>query len=126
MTANVGRVQGARMWWIANLAVLLVAGCTTAPTEPTGGTLDLLEVPVGPQSGLVKVADAAVGHPGTGVWDSPDGVTVGRLPEGTYAVYGADTEWLQIQYLDGNGEASFGWIPTANTKLDIGLQSGNQ
>lgn len=104
---------------VVTLALTGCAGESVAEDEQSAveGSLELVE----PQSGevnYVPVGKTLIPAPGVAVFDRPDGVTVGRLPEGIYEVYDLQDEYFQIVYFDGEVN-DLGWIPN-DTGLTLG------
>lgn len=104
------------------IAALLAGGCTKSEeaAQPTKGDLSLIQAQSGPQSGYVTIGEAVVEDPGSGVWDRPDGVTIGRVPPGTYPVYASDDGWLQVAIVEENLGSHFGWLPASSAKFHVG------
>ena len=111
----------------------LAAGCSASDeAKPVAGDLSLITAQSAPQDGLTAIGTAAVSDPGAGVWDEPDGVTIGRITPGNYPVYASRDGWLQIaltrsstddnehdENTDTDLGAAFGWIPATEVKLSV-------
>ena len=114
-------------------AAFQAAGCSASDeAKPVAGDLSLITAQSAPQDGLTAIGTAAVSDPGAGVWDEPDGVTIGRITPGNYPVYGSRDGWLQIALTnddtarnstdeDNNTDsgAAFGWVPATEVKLSV-------
>lgn len=103
-------------------AALLLGGCAEPLDEAqsTAGDLSPVEAQTVPQSGLVSIGEATAQAPGSGVWDEPDGVTIGRISEGTYPVYASENGWLRIALVNENLEPAFGWVPANSVRFRVG------
>lgn len=96
------------------VAGLCTSGCASASSAVGEGTLEPLSAPNFVGEEHVLVGELVVDPPGAGFWDHPGGVTIGRLPPGTYPVLDSQEGWHQLQAAIGD-ETVCGWVPTAGT-----------
>ena len=106
-------------------ALLVMSACSHSPVEAEPvGDLSAIEVQSGSQSSgeapFVAIGQARVLDPGTGVWDEPDGVTIGRLPAASFPAYATAGEWVQISYVNADWEPTLVWVPLSSVQLEVG------
>lgn len=99
------------------LSLLLLSGCSS-PVEEVAGNLEevsLSEEELIDQRLVIGVAN--VKEPGSGLFDEPDGVTIGRIPPGDYSVVKMESNWALI-YLPTD-DSTYGWIPLTSADVRI-------
>lgn len=104
------------------IASLVVGGCAQSDdvAQPVAGDLSLIEAQSGARYDYVIVGEVVVEAPGSGVWDEPDGVAIGRIQEGNYPVYASDDGWLQVALVEEKSGPTFGWVPASSVKFIVG------
>lgn len=116
------------------VAVLLVAaagltaGCSTTEeqADTPAGNLQSRDVSTQSSDDVISIGTVQVQEPGSGLWDKPDGVTIGRVEPGEYPVYGAQDGWFQVkvaatepQSQEGDNVASpaYAWVPGSSVSF---------
>lgn len=81
--------------------VIGLAGCSSSLPSATGN-LSVVYSQSGElsqssdQTNRKSIGEISINDPGSGVWDEPNGVTVGRVKKGSYLVYSVKDNWYQI------------------------------
>lgn len=100
-------------------SVLGLAGCGNNNTaeEDVVGSLELQQAQSGVNVEYEPVGELVVEESGAPIYDSFDGVSVGRIGEGEYPVYDVTKGWLQVELAEvGEDSDSFVWVPPNNGK----------
>lgn len=109
------------MFTSAVVVLFAASACSTGSTAAEAtGDLSTIQAQSQGLPALREIGRIHVQEPGTGVWDYPEGVTVGRLADGTYPVYETRDGWLEVAIVGQNSEPAFGWVPAVGVQLEVG------
>lgn len=115
VNAKMGLKRGA--FAILLTTILGLVGCTSSSSyvEEVEGSLELQQVQSEESGSFTSIGTVIVEGPGSAIFDIPDGVTVGRVGEGEYQVYGVTDGWFQLELVEEE-VSTFVWVPPNSAK----------